>query len=219
SGYGVSWSLLFLEYTQPEETIADYPVYLEQYGREVSGDQMYMINNYNNPDRFGDYEILSCLFTLGLAKQRGDFTTRDRILNFLYSSYNKEWSPDGREMHWNTMDIEPFLQSSLAYGWIWATTPTTMMDLAEPRPTEFWDYPYISAADDDNIWVYQAEWDPVNNGFVLNIQVDQAATLTFSNFDTTPTAYSGGISLGDLTASGADYILSLEPGTYHLVIM
>jgi len=218
SGYGVSWDLLFLEYTQPEETIADYPTYLQAYGREISGDQMYVVNDYNNPNSFGAYEILSCLFTLGLAKQRGDISTQERILNFLYSPYNKDWSPDGREMHWNTMALEPFLQSSLAYGWIWATTPVTIKDLAEPRPTEFWDYPYISEADSNNIWVYQAEWDPVNNGFILNIQVDQAATLTFSNFDATPTAYTGGISVGDWTVSGDDYILSLNPGTYHLVI-
>ena len=94
-----------------------------------------------------------------------------------------------------------------------------MRDLADARPAEFWDYPFISAADDDRIWVYQAEWDPVKEGFVLNIRVDQPATLTFSNFDSTPTAYSSGISLGELTTSGADYTLSLSPGVYNIVLV
>ena len=133
--------------------------------------------------------------------------------------YNKEWSADGRSMHYDTLSAEPFLQPALGFGWIWGTTPVTVTDLATPRPDAFWDYPYISQADDNNIWVYQAEWDSVNDAFVLNIRVDQTATLTFSNFESIPTAFSGGISLGDLTVSGDDYILSLAPGTYHLVII
>jgi hypothetical protein len=126
---------------------------------------------------------------------------------------------DGRAMHWNAMAIEPFLESSLAYGWIWATVPVSVIDLAEPRPTSFWDNPYISAADDDKIWIYQAQWDSAKNGFILNIKIDQTATLTFSNFNQAPTAYSEGLELTELTASGSDYILTLDSGTYHLIIM
>jgi hypothetical protein len=92
------------------------------------------------------------------------------------------------------------------------------MDVEAARPTGFWDWPYISAADDDNIWVYQAEWDSAKDGFVLNIRVDQEATLTFSNFASAPTAYSGGVAFADLVASGSDYTLTLTPGTYYLVI-
>ena len=75
----------------------------------------------------------------------------------------------------------------------------TIKDLTDARPTGFWDYPYISAADDDSIWVYQAEWDPVKEGFVLNVKVDQAETLTFSNFDFATSAYRGGVVLFELT--------------------
>ena len=121
-------------------------------------------------------------------------------------------------MHWDTTAVEPFLQSSMAYGWIWATVPVSVRDLGDSRPTQFWNYPYISQADDDNIWVYQARWDPIKQGFILNIRVDKTATLTFSNFESVPTAYSGGYSLGQLTATGADYTLTLSPGTYHLVL-
>jgi len=117
------------------------------------------------------------------------------------------------------MAIEPFLQSSMAYGWLWATVPVTIKDLGDPRPAEFWGYPYISQADDDRMWVYQAQWDPDKEGFILNVRVDQTATLTFSNFGSVPTAYSGGRSLAQLTASGSDYMLTLNPGTYHLVIV
>ena len=137
----------------------------------------------------------------------------------MFDPYNKIWSADGREMHYDTSSATSFLQTSVAYAELWANTPTTLVDLADARPTAFWDYPYISAADDENIWVYRAEWDPIKEGFVLSIQVDQAATLTFSNFDANPTANTGGISVGDWTGSGDDYILSLNPGTYHLVIM
>ncbi|MFX0107133.1 MAG: hypothetical protein ACFE7R_02525, partial [Candidatus Hodarchaeota archaeon] len=87
------------------------------------------------------------------------------------------------------------------------------------RSEEFWDYPYIRAADDDRIWVYQAEWDHHKDAFILNIEVDQTATLTFSNFESVPTAYAGGIALEELTSVGADFILTLSPGTYNLVIM
>jgi len=69
------------------------------------------------------------------------------------------------------------------------------------------------------MWVYQAQWDPDKEGFILNVRVDQTATLTFTNFGFVPTAYSGGRSLGRLTSSGSDYILTLSPGTYHLVIV
>jgi hypothetical protein len=219
SAYGIAWTLTFLEYSVPEITDSDYEVFLQHYMKEISGDQAYIIDSYNNPSGFGTYDILANLFTLELAEQRGDFTTRDRILNFLYGLYNKEWSADGREMHWNAMAIEPFLESSLAYGWIWATVPVSVIDLAEPRPNAFWENPYISSADDDKIWVYQARWDPAKNGFVLNIRVDQTATLTFNNFDQAPTAYSGGVDLGQLTNSAGNYELTLEPGMYHLVIM
>ncbi|MHA2005315.1 MAG: hypothetical protein ACW960_14670, partial [Candidatus Thorarchaeota archaeon] len=217
-GYGVAWSLEFLDFLQPEVTDEDYPVFVEQYGKEVSGDQMYFVDSMYDTDYFGTFEFLDCLFTLALSKQEGDFNTVQRILNFLYSLYNKVWSTDGREMHWDTSALEPFLQTSLAYGWIWANNPVTLNDLVVPRPTAFWDYPYISEADDENIWVHQAEWDPVKEGFILNIKVDQTATLTFSNFDSTPTVYGDGPSR-DLTLAGSDYSLILQPGSYYLVIV
>jgi hypothetical protein len=102
----------------------------------------------------------------------------------------------------------------------WGTIPTTTKDLADARDSGFWNTPYISAADDDNIWVYQAEWDPVEEAFILKIKVDQTAILTFSNFDSTPTAYAGGVVLQQLTApSGTDYTLTLNPGSYNIVIL
>jgi hypothetical protein len=95
-----------------------------------------------------------------------------------------------------------------------------MRDLADARNPGFWDTPFISNADDDNIWVYQAEWDPVKEGFILNIKVDQTATLTFSNFDSAPTAYAGGLVLQQLTTEGSDdYTLTLSPGSYNIVIL
>jgi hypothetical protein len=180
---------------------------------------MYMVDSYYYPSRFGTYDILGSLFTLALAKQRGDVSTRDRILNFLYGSFNKQWSADGRTLYYDTASLEPFLQAVLAFGWIWGTTPVTIRNLADARPSAFWGYPYISHADDDNMWVYQAQWNPVKEGFVLNIRVDQLSTLTFSNFDHVPTAYSGGSAMAQLTTSGADYTLSLQPGTYNIVIV
>ena len=169
--------------------------------------------------RFGTFDYLASLFTLALAKQRGDFSTRDRIANFMFDPYNKVWSADGREMHYDTSSATAFLQTSVAYAELWANTPTTMVDLADARPAAFWDYPYISVADDENIWVYRAEWDPVKEGFVLSIQVDTAATLTFSNFGSAPSAYNGAAVFSDLTAAGMDYTLDLAPGIYNLVIM
>jgi len=121
-------------------------------------------------------------------------------------------------MHFDTTAVTGFLQTCLAYGWIWGTTPVTLVDLAQTRPTGFWDWPYISEADDDNIWVYQAEWDPDKEGFILNIKVDQTASLIFSNFDHPPTAYSGGAVFSQLTAFEDDYRLRLDPGSYQLVI-
>jgi hypothetical protein len=217
-GYGVAWSLLFIEYTEPNEVTHDYPVFLDHYSKEISADQMCIIDTYNNPSKFDTFDMLANLYTVALAQQRGDLITRNRIANFLWSPYNKVWSSDGRSMHWDTTAVEPFLQSSMAYGWIWATVPVSVRDLGDSRPTQFWNYPYISQADDDNIWVYQARWDPIKQGFILNIRVDKTATLTFSNFESVPTAYSGGYSLGQLTATGADYTLTLSPGTYHLVL-
>ena len=216
-GYGVAWSLEFMDFLQPEVTDEDYAVFIEQYGKEVSGDQMYFVDSMYSTNTFGTFEFLACLFTLALSKQEGDFNTVQRILNFLYSLYNKAWSADGREMHWDTSALEPFLQTSLAYGWIWGNNPVTLNDLVVARPTAFWDYPYISEADDESIWVYQAEWDPVKEGFILNIKVDQQATLTFSNFDSTPTVYGDGTPR-DLTIAGSDYSLILQPGSYYLVI-
>ncbi|MHA1479934.1 MAG: linalool dehydratase/isomerase domain-containing protein, partial [Candidatus Thorarchaeota archaeon] len=99
-GYGVAWSLAFLDYTQPEETVIDYPIFMDQYTKEVSGDQMYMVDSFYNVNNFGSYEILASLFTLALSKQMGDFQSVNRILNFLYNLYNKEWSADGRSMHY-----------------------------------------------------------------------------------------------------------------------
>ena len=218
-GYGVAWSLLFIEHTDESIVAQDYPTFLEHYSKEISADQLCMIDTYNCPTKFDEFDMLSNLYTVALAQQRGDLITRDRIVNFMWSPYNKVWSADGRAMHWDTMAIEPFLQSSMAYGWLWATVPVTIKDLGDPRPAEFWGYPYISQADDDRMWVYQAQWDPDKEGFILNVRVDQTATLTFSNFGSVPTAYSGGRSLAQLTASGSDYMLTLNPGTYHLVIV
>ena len=219
SSYCNGWALAFLEYSWEEKTVPLYSTYIDVYGREVSGDRMYIVDSYHHPSTFGTYDILGSLFTLQLAKQRGDFVTRDRILNFLWPTFNQVWSEDGRMLHFDTMSLEPFLQTVMAFGWIWAQCPVSIKDLADARSTEFWDYPYISDADDDNIWVYQAQWDSIKSGFILNIRVDQTAALTFSNFNDTPTAYSGGVVFQELAPSGEDYTITLSPGTYQLVIM
>ncbi|MDH4214397.1 MAG: hypothetical protein OEV85_10780 [Candidatus Thorarchaeota archaeon] len=220
SSYGTAWALTFLEYTIPDSTIPKYPVFLDLYGRDVSGDAMYMLGSYKHPSSFGDvFGILGTVFTMVLANQRGDFSTRDRLLNLLQGMVNKVWSEDGREMYYDASSLDPFMSSVLSGFSVWSTLSVTVRDLADSRPTEFWNYPYISSADDDNIWVYQAKWDPIKSGFILNIKVDSTAELAFSNFSGVPTAYSGGVSIGDLTASGSDYLLTLQPGTYQLVIM
>ena len=102
---------------------------------------------------------------------------------------------------------------------IWSTTPVTVRDLAEARSSAFWDYPFISQADDDKIWVYYAKWDPVNSVFLLNIKVDQTANLTFSNFNHIPIAYQGGSQVSSLANSGSDYTLTLQPGSYNLIVV
>jgi hypothetical protein len=219
SGYNVAWSLAFFEYVQEDETAKDYPVFLEHYMKDISNDMAYIVEDYWVPEAFGVDEILATMFALHLANQQGDYNTRDRLANFFFGTYDKVWSADGRTMHYNTLALDPFLQPIVAFTKLWSYTPVTIVDLCDARPTGFWDYPFISAADDDSIWVYQAEWDPVKEGFVLNIKVDQAATLTFSNFDSAPTAYRGGAVLSALTAAGMDYTLDLAPGTYQLVIM
>lgn len=223
SSYGTSWALLFLEYTQPEKTIADYPTFMDIYGKDVSNDQMYMVGDYNYPEQFIDLQkVLGSLFTMPLANQRGDYRSVDRLWNFWLGSSSQAWSSDGRSMHYedSMASVMKALEPVLTGLCTWGTIPTTMRDLADVRPTEFWDQPYISAADDENIWVHQAEWDPVKEGFILNIKVDQTATLTFSNFDSQPLAYRHGSQFAQLEpAGGDDYTLSLEPGLYHLVIM
>ncbi len=219
NAYGTAWALTFLEYTQPELSIADYDLFMESYGVDVSADMMYTVGSLNNIGNFGDVDgMLGTFFASVLANQRGDYVTRDRLQNFLTGAYNQVWSADGREMYYDTSALLNFLKPVTAGFKIWSTVPVTMRDLGDARPAGFWDWPYISAADDDSIWVYQAEWDPVNEGFILNIKVDETATLTFSNFDSTPTAYSGGLAIGDFVASGADYILTLTPGSYNIVI-
>jgi hypothetical protein len=219
SAYNIAWSIAFLEYVQESETAKDYPEFLKRYMKDISNDMAYIVEDYWNPEGFGIEEILATMFTLHLANQQGDYNTRDRLANLFFGMYDKEWSVDGRTMHYNTLALDPFLQPIVAFTRLWSYTPVTIVDLTDARPPGFWDYPYISAADDDSIWVYQAEWDPVKEGFVLNIKVDQAATLTFSNFDSAPSAYSGGVVLSALTAAGLDYTLDLAPGTYKLVIL
>ncbi|NWF96112.1 MAG: hypothetical protein HXY34_08205 [Candidatus Thorarchaeota archaeon] len=218
SSYCNGWALTFLEYIQENETRHDYPVFLEHFGKEISNDQMYMLDTYNNQRGFGTFDMLGTLFTMALAKQQGDFHTLQRLYNFVYSPYNKIWSQDGRSMHFDTSAALPFLQVPLAFGSLWATTPVTVRMLADARPTEFWSYPYISQADDENIWIYQAVWDSQKSAFILNIQVDRPATLRFDNFAHTPRAYSGGAAIAELSAVGGGHTLTLQPGTYNLVI-
>ncbi len=220
SSYGTAWAMSFLEYTIPDMIIPKYPVFIEKYGRELSGDIMYMLGSYRQPSSFGDIiGILGSVFTMVLANQRGDSITRDRLHNLLGSMLNKVWSPDGRQMYYDGSPFDAFLSPIFSGFSLWSTLPVTVRDLAESRSAEFWNYPYISQADDDNIWVYQARWDSAKSGFILNLKVDETAELTFSNFNDVPTAYSHGQSLGELTASGSDYILTLQPGTYQIVIM
>jgi hypothetical protein len=223
SGYGTSWALMFLEYTQESDTIQDYPVFLDVYGREVSSDQMYIAGSYKYPEQFTDIQsVLGSLFTLPLANQRGDQGTVERLWNFWLGSSNAVWSSDGRELHYedSMASVIQALEPVLTGLCTWGTIPTTTRDLGDARDSGFWETPYISAADDDNIWVYQAEWDPVKEGFILSIKVDQTATLTFSNFDSQPLAYRHGSQFAQLEPTGGDdYTLSLEPGLYHLVIM
>lgn len=223
SGYGTSWSLMFLEYTQENETIYDYPNFLDAYGRDVSSDKMYIAGSYNYPDQFTDIQsVLGSLFAMPLANQRGDQRTVDRLWNFWLGSSNAAWSSDGRALHYEDglASLMKVLEPVLTGLCTWGTIPTTMNDLASARSADFWDTPFISNADDDNIWVHQAEWDPVKEGFILNIKVDQAATLTFSNFDSAPTAYAGGVVFQQLTTAGSgDYALTLSPGSYNIVIL
>ena len=219
SSYSNSWTSLFLEFTQPEKTAEDYPVFLEKYGVDVTGDQMYISGSFNNPSFGSITDMLGTLFSCVLAKQRGDFNTLQRIQNFLYSQYNKVWSENGREMYYDTSSLFEFLSPVLAALRIWATTPVTLTDLANARPSVFWDYPFISQADDENIWVYYAKWDAVNSVFLLNIKVDSTANLTFSNFNHVPVAYEGESQVISLGISGSDYNLTLQPGSYNLVVL
>ncbi|MFW9815155.1 MAG: hypothetical protein ACFFEW_04480 [Candidatus Thorarchaeota archaeon] len=221
NSYGLSWALMFLEYIIPDIVIPKYPIFLDHYGVDVSGDKMYILGSYHSPNLFGDvFGALGTLFTMVLANQRGDYATRNRLTNLMQNLFNKKWSSDGREMYYDASSLEPFLSPNLSGFSVWSTLPVTVRDLADARPSEFWDYPYISDADDDNIWVYQAQWDPDKSGFILNIKVDSASELTFSNFQSTPTAYSYGVSIGELTpASGGEFTLNLQPGSYQLVIM
>ena len=219
SSYSNAWTLTFLEYTQPEKTTADYPLFLEKYGNDVTGDQMYMSGSFNNPSFGSITDMLGTLYTCVLAKQRGDFNTLRRLQNFLYGSYNKVWSENRREMYYDTSSLFTFLQPVLAALGILATTPVTVRDLADARPAAFWEYPFISQADDDKIWVYYAEYDAINSVFLLNIKVDQTANIIFSNFDHIPQAYDGGSLTTYLTPSGPDYTLTLQPGSYNLVIL
>ncbi|MBD3405811.1 MAG: hypothetical protein GF411_06740 [Candidatus Lokiarchaeota archaeon] len=219
SSYGISWALAFLDYFQPEVTINEYPIFLEKFGQEISGNLMYMMDSYHHPTDFGTYELLGSLFTMLLANQVQDYSTRNRLMNFLYDLYNKIWSPDGRTMYFDTSSLEPFLQSVLAFGYIWANNEVSIRDLVDSRQNEFWDYPYISEADDSHIWVYQAEWDESKSGFILNLRVDQTATLTFANFDHAPHAFLGGNIFSELSATSQGYELTLNPGLYNLVIV
>jgi hypothetical protein len=221
NSYGAAWALMFLEYIIPDLVIPKYDIFLDHYRKDVSGDMMHILGSYHYPDSFGDViGILGTFFTMVLANQRGDYTTRNRIANFMQSLFNKVWSPDGREMYYDASSFQPFLTPNLSGFSVWSTLPITVRDLADARPTEFWNYPYISAADDDTIWVYQAQWDTDKSGFILNIKVDSPVDLTFSNFGSLPIAYRGGSQFTQLEpVGGGDYILSLEPGTYQLVIM
>ncbi|MFW9844533.1 MAG: hypothetical protein ACFFEV_08150, partial [Candidatus Thorarchaeota archaeon] len=138
----------------------------------------------------------------------------------LQDMVNIVWSADGREMYYDASSLDSFLSAVLSGFTVWSGVPVTVRDLADARSPEFWNYPYISSADDDNIWVYQAQWDSVKEGFILNIKIDSTATLTFSNFASQPIAYRNGIQLTQLeSAGGGDYTLSLTPGSYQLVIM
>ncbi|MBN2228924.1 MAG: hypothetical protein JW779_04955 [Candidatus Thorarchaeota archaeon] len=220
SSYGTAWALTFLEYTIPDITTPKYSTFLDFYGRDISGDTMYMLGSYKHPSSFGDiFGILGTVFTMVLANQRGDYHTRDRLSNLLQNMVNKVWSQDGRELYYDGSSLDPFLSPVLSGFSVWSTLPVTVRDLADARPAEFWDYPFISAADDDNIWVYQAHWDPIKSGFILNIRVDDTAELMFSNFNEIATVYSGGVSIGNLVPVGSDYSLTLQPGTYQLIIM
>jgi len=218
SSYSNSWTLTFLDYTQTTATATDYSLFLEKYGNDVTGDQMYMSGSFNNPSFGSITDMLGTLFSCVLAKQQGDFDTLQRIENFLYSPYNKVWSTDKREMHYDTSSLFEFLSPVLAALRIWSTTPVTVKDLADARPSIFWEYPFISQADDDDIWVYYAKWDAVNSVFLLNIKVDSTAGLTFSNFDHAPVAYGEGSQVISLVSSGGDYTLTLQPGSYNLVV-
>ena len=222
SSYDTSWALAFLEYTQENETVSDYERFIEVFGRDLSSSEMYMLGSYNQPGSFTDLDtVLGSFFTMALANQRGDTQTVNRLRNFWLGPSNQVWSEDGRAMHYEDgiASLYQMLQPVSTGLGTWGTFPVTIRDLADARPTEFWNYPFISAADDNNIWVYQAEWDPVKGGFILNIQVDQAATLTFSNFSSAPTAYAGGVVLQQLELDGSDYTLSLVPGSYNIVIL
>jgi hypothetical protein len=222
SSYGTSWAMMFLEYTQENETINDYEKFIEVYGRDLSSSQMYMLGSYNQPGSFTDLDtVLGSFFTMALANQRGDTQTVERLRNFWLGPSNQVWSADGRAMHYEDgiASLYPLLQPVSTGLGTWGTFPVTIRDLASARSVDFWDYPYVCAADDDDIWVYQAEWDHHKDAFILNIEVDSTATLTFSNFESTPTAYANGLMLGELTVLGGDHILTLSPGTYNLVIM
>ena len=219
SGYITAWSLTFLEPIQPQETEHDYPVFLDVYGRDVSGDKLCIVGNYRRPESFSVTDMLANLMTMPLTNQRGDYVTGQRIRNFLYGSFDKVWSADGRRMWYDAMSLIPFLQAPLTTAWLWGTTPATVRDLASARPAAFWSYPYISSADDDRIWVYQAVWDPAKSGFVLNVRVDQTASLTFSNFDHTPSAYVGGSVYQVLSPVVGGFEMTLSPGTYQIVVL
>jgi hypothetical protein len=218
SGYVNAWALMFLEPLQPNVTIHQYPIFLDVYGRQVSADKFCVVGNYRHPETYTVTDMLANFYAMPLANQRGDSVTAQRIRNFLYGDFNKVWSADGRRMWYDATSLIPFVQGPLTAAWLWGTAPKVTRDLFYARPAAFWSYPYMSHADDSRIWVYQAQWDPAKSAFILNIGVDQTATLSFSNFDHVPSAYVGGALYQQLTLAGSEYTLTLAPGTYQVVI-
>jgi hypothetical protein len=223
AAYGIAWSIMFYKAMGYEELALEiYNNFKKLFVHYTTDNMAYVVNNYHYPSEFGLYDFIGNLFTIFVAKEMGDKELFVKVERWFYKHFPGRWVGDKYVFDASAYgELAQFLYPIANFVWAWGHAPSTLTDLMNPKPDEFFTtLPYIEEQSQyEGVFVYQAYYDEVKKGFIFTVEVESETTFTFANFPNVTGVFTAKGEYTNWEQIGDKLILTVGPGIYSFVIV
>jgi hypothetical protein len=221
SAYGSAWAIMFYDamgMTQLAETL--YGNWKEAFVHYSTDDTAYVVESYYFPSEFGVTEYVANVFAYFCTNELGDAALNRKLENWFFGPFEGRWVGDEYEFDTSALgSLGSFTYPVINFAWAWAHADSTLSDLMTPRSDAFFTKPCISSQSTmDGLFVYQAIYDEAKGAFILTVEAESGAVLTFDNYPGVQGVYTAQGTYSGWSQNGSQMLLTLEPGTYSFVI-